>query len=105
DKAHSLPEADRAAYTTAYSRPGRMRAGWKYFESFPRTAEDFEVLSQTKLSMPVLAVGGEKANGQALGAQVAAIAVNSLVVILKNTGHWLMEENFKETSEALLKFL
>src|SRR3984957_19501116 len=28
DKNHSLPEVDRAAYTAAYARPGRMRAGW-----------------------------------------------------------------------------
>src|SRR6185436_13791361 len=28
DKAHSLPEADRQAYVAAYSRPGRMQAGW-----------------------------------------------------------------------------
>src|SRR5271170_83967 len=33
DKAHSIPEADRVAYTAAYSRPGRMRAGWAYFVS------------------------------------------------------------------------
>src|ERR1700736_2352008 len=35
DKTHSIPEADRQAYTAAYSRPGRMRAGWAYFVSFP----------------------------------------------------------------------
>lgn len=105
DKSHSLPEADRVAYTEAYSRPGRMRSGWRYFESFPQTAKDFEALSQTKLTMPVLAVGGEKANGDVLGKQMPLVATNSTTVVLKNTGHWLMEENFKETSEVLLKFL
>src|SRR6266853_1865897 len=34
DKTRSIPEADRKAYTAAYSRPGRMRAGWAYFVSF-----------------------------------------------------------------------
>src|SRR6202165_1245924 len=34
DKAHSIPEADRKAYTAAYARPGRMHAGWAYFVSF-----------------------------------------------------------------------
>ena len=105
DKTHSIPEADRVAYTTAYARPGRMRAGWQYFVSFIQTAKDFEELSKTKLTMPVMAVGGEKANGQALGDQMKFVATNPQVVVLKNTGHWLMEENFKETSEALLKFL
>src|SRR5438552_3602429 len=30
DKTRSIPEADRKAYTEAYARPGRMRAGWPY---------------------------------------------------------------------------
>ena len=34
DKTRSIPEAERVAYTAAYSRPGRMRAGWAYFVSF-----------------------------------------------------------------------
>ncbi len=38
DKARSLPVADREAYIAAYSRPGRMRAGWDYFAAFPDTA-------------------------------------------------------------------
>src|ERR1700694_2512079 len=41
DKTHSIPEADRVAYTAAYARPGRMRAGWGYFVSFPQAARDF----------------------------------------------------------------
>src|SRR5437899_7305081 len=34
DKTRSIPEADRKAYTAAYARPGRMKAGWEYFVSF-----------------------------------------------------------------------
>ncbi len=67
DKTHSIPEADRAAYAAAYARPGRMRAGWAYFVSFQQAAKDFAQLSQTKLTMPVLAIGGEKANGESAG--------------------------------------
>jgi pimeloyl-ACP methyl ester carboxylesterase len=61
DKTHSIPEADRVAYTEAYSKPGRMRAGWAYFVSFPQAAQDFAILSQTKLTMPVLSIEGGKA--------------------------------------------
>jgi pimeloyl-ACP methyl ester carboxylesterase len=88
-----------------YARPGRMRAGWAYFVSFPQAAKDFAQLSQTKLSMPVLSIGGEKANGELLGQQTKLVASNGNMVVLKNTGHWLMEENTKETMDALLKFL
>jgi pimeloyl-ACP methyl ester carboxylesterase/quercetin dioxygenase-like cupin family protein len=105
DKTHSIPEADRQAYTAAYARPGRMRAAWAYFVSFQQAAKDFARLSQTKLTMPVLALGGEKANGDALAKQVRLVASDASSVILPNTGHWVMEENPRGTTDALLRFL
>src|SRR5258706_4189221 len=105
DKTRSLPEADRQAYTTAYARPGRMRAGWAYFVSFQQAARDFARLSQTKLTMPVLSIGGEKANGAALGQQVQLVATNARSVTLPNTGHWVMEESPQATMDALVSFL
>jgi pimeloyl-ACP methyl ester carboxylesterase len=105
DKTHSVPDADRAAYTAAYSRPGRMRAGWAYFVSFQQAAKDFAQLAQTKLPMPVLAIGGEKANGTALGEQAKLVALNPTIVVLKNCGHWVMEEQPQQAMEVLTKFL
>jgi pimeloyl-ACP methyl ester carboxylesterase len=105
DKDHSIPEADRQAYAAAYARPGRMHAGWAYFVSFRQAAKDFAQLSRTKLSMPVLAIGGDKSLGEALGQQVKLVATNVTVIVLKNTGHWVLEERPKETTEALQNFL
>jgi pimeloyl-ACP methyl ester carboxylesterase len=105
DKTRSLPEVDRAAYTAAYARPGRMRAGWAYFVSFQQAAKDFAELSKTKLTMPVLAIGGEKANGALLGQQMKIVATDATMVVLKDTGHWVLEEQPKQTTDALLKFL
>ena len=105
DKTRSIPEAARQAYTAAYARPGRMRAGWAYFVSFPQAAKDFAVFAQTKLSMPVLSIGGAKANGEALGRQVALVASNAKAVVLPDTGHWLLEEQFQGTTDALMQFL
>jgi pimeloyl-ACP methyl ester carboxylesterase len=105
DKTRSIPEASREQYTAAYARPGRMRAGWAYFISFPQAAKDFEELARTKLPMPVLSIGGEKANGVALGEQVKLVASNAKVVVIKNSGHWLMEEQPEKTMAALLEFL
>ena len=105
DKNHSLPEADRKAYTEAYARPERMRAAWAYFASWPQLAKDFAQLSQTKLSIPLLAIGGEKSLGEELGKQAKLVASDSAVVVLKNTGHWVLEENPPETMDALVKFL
>ena len=105
DKNRSLSEADRVAYTWAYARPGRMRAGWAYFVSFQQAAKDFAELSKAKLTMPVLAIGGEKANGALLGEQMKLVASDASMLVLKDTGHWVLEERPKETAEALVKFL
>jgi pimeloyl-ACP methyl ester carboxylesterase len=105
DKNHSIPEADRKAYTEAYSKPGRMRAAWTYFASWPQLAKDFAQLSQTKLTMPVLSIGGEKSLGNELAAQMKLVADNVTTIVLPNTGHWILEERPKETTDALLKFL
>jgi pimeloyl-ACP methyl ester carboxylesterase len=105
DKNHSIPEAARKAYAAAYARPGRMHAGWAYFVSFQQAAKDFAQLSQTKLTMPVLTIGGDKSLGEALGEQTKLVATNVTAVVLKDTGHWLLEERPKETTEALNSFL
>jgi len=105
DKTRSIPEADRKAYTEAYSKPGRMHAAWAYFASWPQLAKDFAQLSQTKLTMPVLSIGGEKSLGNQLAEQMKLVASDPTIVVLKETGHWILEERPKETTDALVKFL
>jgi len=61
DKRRSLTTADRNAYVAAYSRRGRMRAGWAYFAAWPDTAKDFAQMAKTRLTMPILSIAGEKA--------------------------------------------
>src|SRR6516164_6385107 len=104
DKNRSLPKADRKAYIAAYSRPNRMRASWEYFVSWGRAAKDFAEMSQTKLNMPVLSIGGDKSLGQSLAAQMELVAKDVTVVIVKNSGHWILEEQPKQTTEALVSF-
>src|ERR1700686_1668557 len=76
DKTRSIPEAERKAYAAAYARPGRMRAGWAYFVAFQQTAKDFAQLAETKLTIPVLVIGGEKALGDVLGRQMKQVATD-----------------------------
>jgi len=105
NKARSIPESDRRVYVAAYSRPGRMRAAWAYFVSFQQAAKDFAELSQTKLTMPVLAIGGEKSLGEVLANQMKLVATDVSAVVLNDTGHWVLEENQRETTAALQNFL
>ncbi len=105
DKKHSIPEKDRKAYAAAYARPGRMRAGWAYFVSFQQAVKDFAQFAQTKLTMPVLSIGGEKSLGEPLALQMKLVATDVTVAVLKDAGHWLLEERPQETTDALQKFL
>ena len=105
DKNRSIHEADRRAYTQAYARPGRMAAGFAYFESFPKAAKDFAELAKTRLAIPVLSIGGDKSLGEALGAQTKLVAWDATVVVIKNSGHWILEEQPDETIAALTRFL
>jgi pimeloyl-ACP methyl ester carboxylesterase len=59
----------------------------------------------TKLTMPVLAVGGEKSFGanEAVVMRNAAVTVTELVI--PNSGHWLMEEEPAATIAAVRAFL
>jgi len=105
NKMRSIPTADRRAYVGAYARPGRMRAAWSYFESFPQTAMHFARFARTKLTIPALSIGGAKSNGAALARQVRLVARNAKSIVLPNTGHWIMEENPRATMDALVSFL
>jgi pimeloyl-ACP methyl ester carboxylesterase len=105
DGTHSLSQADRASYVAAYSRPGRMRAGWAYFASWPETAKQFAQMAQTQLTMPVLSIAGEKASAAILSPQMKSVAKDVKVIELKGSGHWLMEERPQETMDALVGFL
>ena len=105
DKTHSLPVIDRDAYVAAYSRPGRMHAGWAYFAAWPDTALRFAEMAQAQLTMPVLSIAGEKASAAILGPQMKRVATDVTVVELQGTGHWLMEERPQETMDALCNFL
>ena len=54
--------------------------------------------------MPVLTIEGDKAMGGALGIQAKIVASNVSSIILKDTGHWLMEQRPEELKTELKKF-
>jgi pimeloyl-ACP methyl ester carboxylesterase len=105
DPRHSVSEEDRAAYTKAYAGPGRMAAGFEYFRSLPKAAAEFAEFAKSRLTIPVLSIGGEKSLGKALGAQAKAIGTDVKVIVVKDAGHWLLEERPDETVAALDRFL
>ena len=105
DPSHSIPEADRVYYAQVYAKPGRMRAGFEVFHAFPQDAVDFAQFAKTPLTMPMLVLTGEKASGQTLITQAKLVDTNVEGVIIKNSGHWLMEEAPGQVVPKLVDFL
>jgi hypothetical protein len=50
--------------------------------------------------MPVLSIGGDKSLGGSLGEQMKLVATNVTVVMVKNSGHWILEEQSRQTIDA-----
>ena len=105
DRTRSVPEHDRQIYTEAYARPGGMRAGFEIFRAFERDAEEFARFARTPLSMPMLVLTGEKASGDVLIQQGRLVATNVEGVVVRGSGHWLMEEAPDQVIPKLVEFL
>jgi len=105
DKHHSVPEADRRFYAASYAQPGGMRAGFEYFQAFEKDAADFANLAQQKLNMPMLVLAGERASGTFLIDQGHMVASDVRGVVVKGSGHWLMEEAPDQVIPQLVQFL
>ena len=105
DPKHSVPEGDRRIYAKAYARPGGMRAGFEYFRAFEKDAEDFARFAKKPLQTPMLVLTGEKASGDFLIQQGRLVAKNVEGVVVRKSGHWLMEEAPNQVIPSLVKFL
>jgi pimeloyl-ACP methyl ester carboxylesterase len=104
DPARSVSEADRQFYAAAYAKPGGMRAGFEVFRAFEQDAMDFASFAKTKLKMPMLVLTGEKASGEFLIAQGRLVAEDVEGVVIKGSGHWLMDEAPNQVVPKLLAF-
>ena len=98
-------EATRNFFTATYAQPGGMRAGFAQFTAFSQDATDNKIFAQTKLTMPVLAVGGEKSFGHLQAAIMRHVATNVQEEVVAGSGHWLMEEKPEYTVALIRRFL
>jgi pimeloyl-ACP methyl ester carboxylesterase len=100
----SVSEADRRFYARAFAQPGAMKAGFEVFRAFDQDAKDFAALARTKLKMPMLVLTGEKASGGFLIQQARMVADNVEGVVVKGSGHWLMDEARDQVVPKLVGF-
>jgi pimeloyl-ACP methyl ester carboxylesterase len=105
DPKHSVSETDRQFYARSYAQPGAMRAGFEVFRSFEQDSKDFAEFAQTKLTMPMLVLTGEKASGEFLIEQARLVDTNVNGVVIKGSGHWLIDEAPQQVIPQLVAFI
>jgi pimeloyl-ACP methyl ester carboxylesterase len=104
----AITEADLDLYTSAYAAPGAMRAGFELYRAFDQDADDNrEALARSgKLTIPVLAVGGETStSGPLVEEMMREVAVDVTGLRVPASGHWIAEENPDALTPALIRFL
>ena len=100
-----VTEATRRHYAALYAQPGAMRAAFAQFRSIRKDAEDNKKAMTTKLTIPVLAIGGEKSFGATEAVVMRNAATDVTEVVVPGAGHWLMEESPAATVAAVRQFL
>jgi pimeloyl-ACP methyl ester carboxylesterase len=100
-----VDEATRQHYAKLYARPGAMHAAFAQFRSIRQDAVDNEASMKTRLTMPVLAIGGEKSFGANEAIVMRNAADNVTEVVIPGAGHWLMEEAPTATIQAIRAFI
>ena len=101
-----IDEATRQHYAALYSRPRAIHNAFAQFAAFRQDAKDNQAfLAEGKLTMPVLAIGGEKSFGIGFANEIEFAATNVRALSVANSGHWLMEEQPETTMNAITGFL
>src|SRR5882672_8170239 len=89
-----------------YALPGAMHSGFMQFAAFDQDAIDNKAfMTKGKLSMPVLAIGGDKSFGATMAKIMQFAASNVREGVIPESGHWIMEENPRATIAMVRAFL
>jgi pimeloyl-ACP methyl ester carboxylesterase len=104
----AITEQDLDEYVYAYSAAGALRAGLELYRAFDRDIEDNRqgLAERGKLTMPVLAVGGQASTtGPLMAEMMREVADNVTELRVPGAAHWIAEENPTALVEGLIAFL
>jgi pimeloyl-ACP methyl ester carboxylesterase len=106
DDPSKIDEATREHYAAIYARPHAIHDAFEQFKAFPQDGVDNRAfLAKGKLTLPVLALGGEKSYGANMETELKFVATNVKGGVIPASGHWVMEENPEATTKLVVDFL
>lgn len=100
----AITEEDIDEYVRCYSAPGGMRAGFEYYRAIWDDVDHNTENAKTKLTMPVLALGGKYSFGKQTMRSLTALAEDLRGGEIDQCGHWIAEEQPAYLTEQLLRF-
>ena len=99
-------EATRPHYARLYALPGSMHSAFNQFAAFMQDAADNKVfVANGKLTIPVLALGGDHSFGTQMADIMRLVATDVTSGVIAKSGHWVMEEQPKQTTTAVVGFI
>jgi pimeloyl-ACP methyl ester carboxylesterase len=101
---NAFTPAERDEFIRAYSVPGATTGAFLWFGKFNQDAKDNLEFAKKKLPMPLLAMGADHSAGSYLAAHCRLVASDVHEVIIKNAGHWLVQEQTAQVKKGLLDF-
>ena len=101
---NAFSQADIDEYIRRYTKPGGMTAGFNYYRTALDDAKYNQANFKGKLQMPVLAIGGEKSLGEGVAASLKLVAENVESTVIKDSGHFIAEEQPEELTKQVLTF-
>ena len=104
----AIDEQTRSHYAALYARPGAIHNAFGgQFAAFEQDARDNAALlaRSGKLTIPVLAIGGEASYGASLAAEIGFAASDVRSVVIRGSGHWIMEEQPQQAIDAIVPFI
>jgi len=102
-----IDEATRQHYAKLYARPHAMHDAFEQFAAFNQDAIDNQAMLAAggKLTMPVLALGGDKSFGTQQADVLRFVASDVTPGVIPHSGHWIMDENPDATVGLVTAFL
>lgn len=92
-------------YVRAFSQPGAMRASMGVYREIFTTSEQVKGHAQTKLALPVLALGGRYGMGEMPLDDMRRVAEDVRGGVVEECGHFIAEERPEHLVERLLAFV
>ena len=90
---------------TLAASPDALRGSFGFYRAIPATSAQNQQRMARRLTLPVLAIGGEQSAGEGPGNTMKLVADDVQTMVLAGSGHWVAEQAPEQLLAALTEFL